>query len=179
MAGQLSIDTKKAQVEAFKLRGRFIKFQRFLLAPALFDASEPIVASAQANAPVLQTPKRGRQAGLLRSRIAPTLMKARPGQVTVGIGPVRLTKNEKRFPFYGLFQEKGWFLTSHTPKDRANLTTRQARAAGKPTKKASRQRIRFIGGKHFLKQAGEANAERAHQIFAARVFQKFKEMGIG
>jgi hypothetical protein len=177
MADAIHIDTKQARREAFKLRGRFIKLQRFLVADALFDASEPIVASAQVDAPVLQQPKRFRQIGQLRGRIAPTLMKSRPGFVTVGIGPVRFSKNEKRFPFWGLFQEKGWWLTTHTPEARRNLSIRQVRSLGMGSKRASRRRIRFIPGKHFLKRAGEANADRAHKIFAARIFQKFAELG--
>lgn len=137
------IDAKK---EFFKLRSRFAKLQRTIIAEGLIAASEPIVSAAQAAAPT--------RTSLLRGRIAPTLIRRR-GQPVVMVGPVRFSRSDKRFPFYGLFQEKGW------------------KATGRATRKTAKS-PRFIPGKRFLQRGGEQGFSRAEQIFARKVIADFE-----
>jgi hypothetical protein len=113
------------------------------------EASEPIVAAAQAGAPVLT--------GRLRGRIGPTLLKRRGG-VAVAIGAIKLSRNDKQFPFYDRFQERGF------------------RAMGRASRKTFKGTARQIPGKRFLEKAGTSQAGRAQQIFSTRVFQRFREI---
>jgi hypothetical protein len=149
MADTITVDVKQAQKEIFKLRARFSKLQRIVIAEALFEASAPLVAAAQAAAPT--------RTGRLRGRIAPTLMKRRGIGASVGVSPVRLSKKEKLFPFYGRFQEMGW------------------KATGRATRKSAK-RYTVIAGKHFLRSAGQRTAGQVEKIFAARIFQRFAEI---
>lgn len=141
----IKVEIKDAKKEFFKLRARFNKLQRVAVGEALLESSEPIVAAAQANAPT--------RSGLLRGRIAPTMIRQR-GQPVVLVGPARLSRGDKRFPFYGLFQEKGWHAT------------------GRATRKTAKS-PRFIPGKRFLQRGGEQGFQAAERIFARRVTENF------
>jgi len=183
MADVITVDVKQAQKEIFKLRARFQKLQRIVLTEALFEASEPIVSRAQALAP--------RFTGLLAARILPTRAKRRGFFSNVNIGPTfssgRSLRSQGflgggRDPFYGLFQERGWWLTTHTAKGAREIVaanrklTRGERKNALTSLKASRRRIRFIPGKNFLKTAGATGFRDAESIFAARIFQRFAEI---
>lgn len=148
MADAIKVEVKDAQKAFFKVRARFQRLQRVVVGEALLEASEPIVAAAQANAPV--------RTGRLRGRIAPTLGRSR-GNVAVNISAVKLSKKEKLFPFYGLFQEKGWYATGRAKRKNA-------------------KNPRFIPGKHFLKTAGESQFKAAERIFSTRVIASLEEI---
>jgi Bacteriophage protein of unknown function (DUF646). len=147
----ITVDLKRAKREFFRIRGRFIKLERTVVANALLAASEPIDQAAEAGAPVGIT-------GRLRSRIGPTLIKKGTfARLRVDIGPIRFGKSDKSFPFYGRFQELGW------------------KATGRATRKTAKH-PRQISGKHFLRNAGQQNFARAESIFAARIFAGFAEI---
>jgi len=130
-----------------RLRGKFAALQRRAIGTALIEGSYPIVRAAQGLAPV--------RTGRLRGRIAPTLTRWRGVGMRVAIGPVRLSKKEKAFPYYGLFQEKGWKATGRATR----------RTATNPKQKP---------GKHYLRRAGEAHWKQTEQIFATRLFREFE-----
>lgn len=157
MADVIKVTVKDAKLQIFKLRSRFLKLQRTVISEALLEASQPIVTTAQALAPVLSTPKRGRQPGQLRGRIGPTLLKRRGGGAAVAIGAVRFSKSDKQFPFWDRFQERGF------------------RATGRATRKTAK-RFTVVAGKNFLKRAGEQNFAKVEQIFAARLLKRFEEI---
>jgi hypothetical protein len=71
----------------------------------------------------------------------------------VEVGPVKFSRKEKTFPFYALFQERGF------------------KAVGRKRRGPGRQ----IPGKHFLRRAGEQTYGQVEAIFARRVFQSFAE----
>jgi len=152
----MNVTVKDAKLQIFKLRSRFLKLQRTVIAEALLEASQPIVTTAQGLAPVLSSPKRGRQVGQLRGRIGPTLLKRGTG-FAVAIGAVRFSKSDKQFPFWDRFQERGF------------------RAMGRANRKTAK-RFTVVAGKNFLKKAGEQNFRKSEQIFAARVFKRFEEI---
>lgn len=145
----VKVDIKGAKRAMFALRGRFLKLQNVIMGEALLEASEPIVAAAQPGAPVLT--------GRLRGRIGPTLRKQRGG-VNVAIGAIRHSRNDKLFPFWDRFQERGF------------------RAMGRANRRTFKGTARKIPGKHFLENAGKSQIGAAEKIFAARVFQRFAEV---
>lgn len=146
---QVNINLKQARREMFRVRGRFLKLQRTVIGEALEFASVPTVEAAKAAAPVLR--------GRLRQRIQFLPAKPKRGMINVDIGPARFGKRDKRFPYWGIMQERGFFATG--------------RATRKTTKGA-----RFIEGKHFLKKAGESTFTRTEKIFAERVFRGLQEI---
>lgn len=146
---EIQVDVKQAKREFYRIRGRFLKLQRTIIGEALTAAAEPIAAAAKAGAP--------RRTGLLQLRIQSTKPKLFRGRLGVAVTPVRYGKREKNYPFYGRFQELGWKATG-----RANRKT-----AKNP---------RLIPGKHFLREAGQANFAAAERIFAAKVFAGFAEL---
>jgi HK97 gp10 family phage protein len=146
---EVRVDAKEAKREFFKIRGRFLKLQRTIIGEALTAAAAPIAEAAQAAAP--------RLTGRLKERIQTTAPKNFRGRLGITVGPVRFSKREKNFPFYGKFQELGW------------------KATGRATRKSAKN-PRAIPGKHFLRNAGTQNFTRAEQIFAARVFKGFAEV---
>lgn len=148
MADLLKVEVKDAKLQFFKIRARFQKLQRVVVGEALMASSEPIVSASQAGAPV--------RTGKLRGRIAPTLIRRR-GQPVVLVGPAKFSKNEKQFPFYGLFQEKGW------------------KATGRATRKTAKN-PRLILGKHFIQKGGKIGFSAAEKIFASRVLAGFEEI---
>lgn len=153
----LTIDTSQAKREVFKIRAQFQKLERVVVAQALLEASEPQVAAAQAGAPVLKTPKRGRQPGQLRGKIGPTLIKQSGTLISVAVGATRQGKNDKQFPFWDRFQEQGWRATGRAKASKA-------------------KRFTAVPGKHFLQTAGTQTFRQVEQIFAARIFQRFGEI---
>lgn len=147
---EITVDTKQARREFFKIRGRFLKLQRTVIGGALEAAAEPVAQAASAAAPF--------ETGRLRERIQATkARRGRGGLLTVGVGPVRFSKGDKLFPFYGRFQELGW------------------KATGRATRRTAKN-PRLIPGKHFLRSAGAQNFARAEQIFAARLFAGLAEI---
>lgn len=145
----VTIDLKQAKREIFKVRSRFQKLQRTVVGQALEFASVPIVVAAKAAAPL--------DTGRLRERIQFVPWRNIRSKPTVNVGPVKFRKNEKAFPFWGLFQEKGW------------------RAMGRANRKTFKRYTR-MPGKHFLRKAGEQNFNRAQDIFAERVFNGLAEI---
>lgn len=145
----LRVDIKQAKREVYKLRGRFLKLQRTMFGEALTESAAPIVAAAKSAAP--------RRTGLLQLRIQSTKPKMFRGRLGVAVTPVRNSKREKNYPFYGRFQELGWKATGR---------------ANRKTAKNPKQ----IPGKHFLRDAGVRNFATAERIFAARVFASMKEI---
>ena len=146
---QINVDTKQAKREFFKIRGRFLKLQRTVVGEALSAAAAPIVAAARSAAP--------RDSGRLQSRIDVTPPKNFRGRLNVAVGPLRFSKSDKLFPFYGRFQETGW------------------RATGRASRRTAKN-PRQIPGKHFLRNAGAQNIGRAEQIFAERLFKGLAEI---
>jgi hypothetical protein len=142
----IRVEATNAKREFFKLRARFQKLQRSILGEALEFAAVPLVERARDLAPV--------RTGRLRERIQ--FVKARNirGRTVVEVGPVKFSKREKNFPFYALFQERGF------------------KAVGRKRHGRGRQ----IAGKHFLKRAGEQTFSQVEAIFARRMFQKFAEI---
>lgn len=145
----IQVDVKQAKREVNKLRRRFLKLQRTVFGEALTESAAPIVAAAKAAAP--------RRTGLLRLRIQSTKPEMFKGRLGVAVTPVRNSKREKNFPFYGRFQEMGW---KHTGT----------------AKKKDAQKFTQIEGIFFLRDAGENNFATAERIFAARVFATMKEI---
>jgi hypothetical protein len=143
----IRVEAKDLKREMFKVRARFAKLQRSILGEALEFASVPLVEQAKDFAPVGAT-------GRLRERIQ--FVKARNirGSTVVEVGPVKFSKKEKNFPFYALFQERGF------------------KAVGRKRHGRGRQ----IAGKHFLKRAGEKTFSQVESIFARRMFEKFDEI---
>ncbi len=153
MADPITVDIKQAKREMFRIRGKFLKLQRSIVGEALEEAARPIAQAAAAAAPTLT--------GRLRERIGFSKAKhGRAGRWSIGVGPIRQSKGDKLFPFYGRFQELGW------------------KATGRATRKTAKN-PRQISGKHFLRNAGAANFSRAEAIFSARVFAKFAEVQAG
>jgi HK97 gp10 family phage protein len=146
---EITVDVKQAKREFFKIRGRFLKLQRTVVGEALTAGAIPVAESARAAAPV--------GTGELRRSIGSTEPRFRRGRIGVDVGPLRLSKNDRRFPFYARFQELGW------------------RATGRATRKTARN-PRQIPGKHFLRKAGEQNFSRTQNIFAERLFKGFAEI---
>lgn len=146
---EIIVDTKQAKREFFKIRGRFLKLQRTVIGGALEEAAEPVVIAARANAP--------RRTGLLQLSIGATKPKNFRGRLSVAVGPLKASKNDKSFPFYGRFQELGWKATGRAKR----------RTAKNP---------RSIPGKHFLRQAGTQSYAQVEQIFARRVFDGLSEI---
>lgn len=147
----VKVEVKQLRRAMFALRGRFLKLQNVIVGEALLAASEPVVAAAQAGAPVLT--------GRLRGRIGPRLVKAGRGRpISVVIGAIKHSRNDKQFPFWDRFQERGF------------------RAMGRANRRTFKGSPRKIPGKKFLEKAGRSQADRARQIFAARVFQRFSEI---
>src|SRR5262245_7472661 len=122
-----NIQVKDAKLAMFKLRARFTRLQKFVLAEALMESSEPVVQSAAAGAPV--------RTGRLRGRIGPTLVQGRGGRISVAVGALRLSRSDKGFPYWDRFMERGFHATGRAKKSRFK---------GSP---------RFIPGKHFIEQA--------------------------
>lgn len=145
----ISVDLKQARREMFRVRGRFLKLQREVFGEALTEAAEPAVQAAKSAAP--------RRTGRLQLRIQSTKPKMFRGRLNVAITPVRNSKRDKSFPFYGRFQEIGWKATGR---------------ANRKTAKNPRQ----IPGKHFLREAGTRNFAAMERIFAARIFQRLGEI---
>ena len=145
-----TVEVKDAKKEFYKLRARFTKLQKFVLAEALMESSEPVLATASASAPV--------RTGRLKSRIGPTLLQQRRGRITVAVGAVRLSRADKGFPYWDRFMERGFTAT------------------GRAKKSKHKGAARVIPGKHFIEQAGKQNFERVQRIFSQRVFQRFNEM---
>lgn len=144
---EVKVEVKNLKRAFFALRGRFRKLQRTIIGEALMEASQPIVAAAQANAPILT--------GRLRGRIGPTLLK---GGMAVAIGAIRHSRNDRMFPFYDRFQELGF------------------RAMGRANRRTFKGTPRKIPGRRFLQKAGESQWRASERIFAARVFQRFGEV---
>jgi len=136
----LKVEVKDAKKEFFKLRSRFGKLQRSILGEALEFAAVPMVDRAQDLAPA--------RTGRLKERIQFVKAKNIRGRTTVEVGPVKFRRNEKNFPFYGFFQERGY-----RTRDR-----------------------RQVPGKHFLRRAGEQTYGQVEAIFARHVFAKFAEV---
>jgi hypothetical protein len=143
----IRVEAKDLKREMFKVRARFAKLQRSILGEALEFAATPLVERARDLAPVGET-------GRLRERIQ--FVKARNirGSTVVEVGPVKFRRNDRNFPFYALFQERGF------------------KAVGRKRRGPGRQ----IAGKHFLKRAGEQTFSQVESIFARRMFQKFAEI---
>ena len=185
---EITVDTKQARREMFRVRGRFLKLQRTVIGDALEFASVPLVEAAKSNAPA--------SSGLLKRRIQFFPAKQRRGLLTVAVGPSRFASRSwarnlairlsggtvYRDPYYGKFQELGWWLTTHTPKGVRDLVEANKklpkfeRKKALTSLKASRRRIKFIPGKHFLKRAGETAFPRIQTIFAERVFRGLAEI---
>ena len=146
---EIKVDVKQAKREFFKIRGRFLKLQRTVIGEGLTAAAQPVVQTAQANAP--------RLTGRLQSRILATPPKNFRGRLGVAVTPARFSKGDKLYPFYGRFQELGW------------------KATGRATRKTAKN-PRPIPGKHFLRNAGTQNFERMKNIFAERVFKGLAEI---
>lgn len=184
----ITVDTKQAKRELFRVRGRFLKLQRTVIGEALEFASVPTVQAAKARAPL--------GSGLLKRRIQFFPAKLRRGLLTVNIGPSRFASRSSarnlatrlsggtvyRDPYYGKFQELGWWLTSHTPKGVRDIVeankrlSRYERRKALTSLKASRRQIKFIRGKPWLKPAGESSFSRTERIFAERVFKGLQEI---
>lgn len=145
----IEVDVKNAKLEFYKLRSRFQKLERFILADALMESSQPVVIAAQASAPV--------RSGRLRGRMGPTLQK-RGSKVSVAVGAVRLSRADKGFPYWDRFMERGFTATGRAKKSKASGSAR------------------FIPGKHFIEEAGRTSFDRVSQIFSERIFQRFREI---
>lgn len=145
----IKVDVKQAKREFFKVRGRFLKLQRTVVGEALTESAAPIVAAAQSAAP--------RLTGRLQQRIGATPPKPFRGKMNVAVGPLRFSKGDKLFPFYGRFQELGW------------------KATGRATRKTAKN-PRLIQGKHFVRNAGAQNYARVERIFAAKLFASLSEI---
>lgn len=143
----IQVEVKNLKTEMYKVRSRFLRLQNTIVAGALMDASEPVVVTAQATAPV--------RTGQLRGRIGPTLSK----RTTVVVGAMRLSRADKGFPYWDRFQERGFTAVG-----------RSKRASG------ARQSARKIPGKHFLERAGRSQFDAVSRIFAERVFKGFAEI---
>lgn len=157
MAEAIKVEVKDAKRLFFRVRGRFLKLQREIVGEALQEASEPIVQAARQLAPK-GTGKRSRASrlyGPLATSISGVLLKPRGLRVTLQVTPARV--KSAGFPFYGLFQERGWKATGRR-------------------KRGTAKNPRFIPGKHFLERAGKQNFAAAERIFAARVFQRFAQI---
>lgn len=143
---EIKVDTKQAKREFFRIRGKFLKLQRSIIGEALTASAQPVIHAAAAAAPSLS--------GRLRQRIGATNPKVFRGRLSVAMGPLRLSRNDKLFPFYGRFQERGWRATG-----RANRRTAKS--------------PRLIPGKHFLRNAGTQNYSATEQIFSRKLFEGF------
>lgn len=152
----LKLEVKNLKRELFRARGRWLKLQRETVGEALEFATRPIVEAAKAAAPVLQSPKRGRVVGLLRSRIGAVSRSTVTGRTRLFIGPQFVTRNEKAGPFYARFQEKGWYATGRARRSKA-------------------KRRRLVPGRHFLRNAALAHTAQAFTVFKARIIQKFQQ----
>lgn len=157
MAEAIRVEVKDAKRLFFRVRGRFLKLQRTIIGEALEEAARPIVQAAQQLAPRSRGKRSqaSQQYGPLASSIKGVLLKPRGTRVRLDVTPAKMSK--AGFPFYGLFQERGWKATGRANK----------RTATNP---------RQIPGKHFLERAGKQNFASAERIFAARVFQRFGEI---
>src|SRR5262245_1868618 len=105
-----TVEVKDAKKEFYKLRARFTKLQKFVLAEALMESSEPVVATASASAPI--------RTGRLKGRIGPTLLQQRRGRITVAVGAVRLSRADKGFPYWDRFMERGFTATGRAKKSK-------------------------------------------------------------
>lgn len=148
-----NVEIKGLKREMFKLRGRWLKFQRDTAGEDLRIAAQPIVEAARQNAPVLQGVKRGRVPGALRSSIGTVVRATVTGRVRVLIGPVG---NKKSDLFYARFQELGWQHTGRAPRRKAKRRTP-------------------IGGRHFLRNAALAHTTKAFNIWRGRAIQRMRE----
>ncbi len=180
MADSLKVSIDDAKKEVKNLVRRFRSLQRNVVVNALLAAGQPGAQAAQAAAP------RGKT-GLLASRIKVKRLKKLPNTfATVGITPAfvggkgKESRVKGKNPFYGLFLERGWWLTSHTPKHVSQFISAHGHRAFRNLKigtvKSTRQRIRFVDATPFLKPSGNATTEQARKIFEARVFQGFNEI---
>jgi len=152
---EVKVEVKNLKREMFKLRARWLKLNRETVGEALQFAAQPIVAAAQAAAPVLKTPKTNRIPGLLRQRIGSALQVRQSGVTTLRIGPLFLSRAEKTGPFYAKFQEKGWQATGRARRSKAKRRTP-------------------VPGLHFLRNAALAHTAQAFTVFKARLIQKFE-----
>lgn len=154
------VQVKNLKKSMLILKRRFEKLQRSIVGEAAFEAAQPIIVAAKAMAPEnlnrIGNRYRAYKPAHVKERIGIAPKKKRSGGrfQDFGIGPVRLSKGDKRFPFWGLMQETGW---THHPWGRQGITVQMA-------------------GKHYLKKAGEQHWQEAHRIFAQRVIKSFEEV---
>jgi hypothetical protein len=149
MADLLKVEVKDAKRAFFKLRGRFIKLQRTIVAGALIEAAEPIDRGAEADAPV--------RSGELRGSINPALVKKGTfARLRVIIGPGRRLLK-------GRYQELGFKATGRATRAAADNPRfipgkHYLRTAGARNSSAA-ERIfasRVIKGFEEIQDAGEA-----------------------
>jgi hypothetical protein len=169
MADDVNIkDVKKI---FFRIRGRFIKTIREVVEPAFKTALEPVVIAAEGLAPS--------KTNRLRDRIG-VVVRVTQYRVFAAITPVRLGRGDKQYPFYGLFQEKGWWLTTHTAKGARDTIaanrklTRGERRGRLSSLKATRRRIKFIQGHPFLKPAALGGVAQAFETWKPLVIAGFE-----